>query len=573
MIAACISAWLLTAPGGAAGQGQARPARVVIAGRVYTGTPPAQVAEGRVWGPVAPLVALWGGEIVGCATGPRVEFTIRDGRAAVVEAGRSRIRLDGQDVALPVAPRLAGQHLYAPLGALFGALGARVRESAAEGSFAAAARLRQMQFLRGPDSLVVRLVTNAPVSGALHRLDDPPRAYVDLRGLSLDRPEGEQYLGTGEAWRLRWGQNESAASARFVVDLRGWRPVRWVPTTEGGRLEVGPVTGAEEPFRPQRPRIQTVEIAERPAESGRVIVRLSGPAQSTWEIARRPYSVILSLPDAVGAPFTQRGEPEGMIREVTVQSGGAAGTQVAIRLGWALRVAVSTDAGEQEITVALERGTLAGKRLVIDPGHGGRDPGAQARGLKEKDINLAVATLLTARLSAAGALAIMTRDSDVYVPLEDRPRLATALGADAFVSVHCNAMERPNRNYGTEAYYYTPQSRLLASMLQDALVGGLGRRDNGVRQRRFAVLWRSQQPCALVELMYLDWDAEGDLLRRPEVQQAAAEALFRAIRGYFEGVPLSEEGTWPVEPPFLMATGREKPQSGAALNALSAAGR
>jgi N-acetylmuramoyl-L-alanine amidase len=110
--------------------------------------------------------------------------------------------------------------------------------------------------------------------------------------------------------------------------------------------------------------------------------------------------------------------------------------------------------------------------------------------------------------------------------------------ADVFVSVHCNAMPRPNQHHGTESYYYTPQSQMLAHVLQRSLVGGLGRRDNGVRQRRFAVLWRPQQPAALVELMYLNHDAEHALLRTPEVQERAVEALFDGLRGYFEGMPL-----------------------------------
>jgi N-acetylmuramoyl-L-alanine amidase len=502
-----------------------------------------------------------------------VEFTTAEGRTVVVEAGDNKLKLEGREIPLPVAPRLGGRYLYAPLSALFTALGARVRESAAQGAFSAAAVLRQVQFLRGQDSVVVRLVTSAPITGSLHRMADPPRVYVDVRGLALDPQEGEHYLGAGGAWRLRWSQIDSgSATARFVVDLCAPRSACWVAAADGGRLEVGTISGAEQVFLPERPRLESVELVNQPGESGRVVVRLSAPAEFSWEITRRPYDLLLSLPDVVAASLTRTAEPNAVIRGVEVRPRGAHGAEVAVRLGWVMRFSMCADPAGREITVVLQRGVLAGKRIVIDPGHGGRDPGAQARGLNEKDINLAVATALAARLGAAGAIVLMTRDSDVYVPLADRPRLATAVGADAFVSVHCNAMERANRNYGTEAYFYTPQSRLLADMLQDSLVAGLGRRDNGVRQRRFAVLWRSQQPCALVELMYLDWDAEGDLLRRPEVQEQAAEALFRAIQGYFEGVALSPEGSWPVGPPLLMATGGEKKEAGAVLNAAPAMG-
>jgi N-acetylmuramoyl-L-alanine amidase len=211
-----------------------------------------------------------------------------------------------------------------------------------------------------------------------------------------------------------------------------------------------------------------------------------------------------------------------------------------------MRPAVEADRTGREITLTLRRDTLAGKRLVIDPGHGGKDSGAKGCGLQEKDITLLVATDLITKLTEAGALAFLTRDRDVFIPLPERPRLATVLGADAFVSIHCNAGDRPNQGHGTEAYYYTPQSLLLADMLQDSLVAGLGRRDNGVRQRHFAVLWRSPTPSSLVELMYIDCTGEGQLLCRPAVQQAAAQALFEALRAYFEGVQLTPEGEWPA---------------------------
>ncbi len=552
--AICVAA--LVGLAAAAAHAQTRPARVVVAGQVYTGAPAAQVTDGRTWGPVAPLAKLWGARLLGPETGPRLELVTSEGRRVVVEAGQSRLRLDDREVALPASPRLGGAHLYAPLAPLFSALGARVREAPEQGLFVAAAVLRDIQFLLSPAGLVVRLIANAPLSGVPRRLADPERVYVDLPGLALEPPPGELYVGASGVWRLRYSQfKPESFTARFVLDLRDRQPARWTPAPDGGCLELGTLTGKELPFTPERPRVKSVELLNQPGESGQAVIRLSGPVEFTWEVSRCPYGITFTLPDAVASPLCRTAAPDALVRGAEVLPAADHGVKVAVSFGWAMRCAVSADAAAQEITVRLKRDTLAGKRLVVDPGHGGRDPGAQARGLNEKDINLAVATELVSRLAAAGAVPFLTRDSDVFVPLAERPRLATALEADAFVSVHCNAMERPNLNHGTEAYYYTPQSCLLATMLQDSLVAGLGRRDNGVRQRRFAVLWRSQQPCALVELMYLDWDAEGDLLRLPEVQHLAAGSLFNALRAYFEGLPLTPEGSWPSNrPPLFMGT-------------------
>ncbi len=526
---------------------QTTPVRVLIAGRAYTGTPPAQLVGGEVWGPVAPLVRLWGARLIGPETGPRVELRTADGRGLVISTAKPHLLVEGREVALAQPPRLgAGGHLYAPLAPLFSAMGARVSQPTGKPLFLGAATVRKLEFLRGSTGLVVRLVTTAPVQGTVQRLADPDRAYIDLPGLAVTPAESVEYLGVGGVWRLRWSQFDAESfTARFVLDLREAQPVRWVATPDGGRLEVGSVTGDEEPFVPERPRLESVSLAGGPDGEERAVLRLSAPAEFTYTADRNPYRLTLNFPYAQAVPFSTRGALSGLIRSAEVCPRGDRGVDVVLSFGWALRYSVQVSPEGQELTVSLRRDLLAGKRIVVDPGHGGRDPGAQARGLKEKDVNFAVARLLVARLGAAGAIPLLTRDSDVYVPLEERPRLATALEADAFVSIHCNAMPRPNMNHGTESYYFTPQSRQLANLLQDSLCAGLGRRDNGVRQRRFAVLWRSQQPCALVELMYLDWDAEGSLLRLPQVQQNAAEAVFTALRAYFEGMPLTPEGCWP----------------------------
>ena len=158
--------------------------------------------------------------------------------------------------------------------------------------------------------------------------------------------------------------------------------------------------------------------------------------------------------------------------------------------------------------------------------------------MKEKDINLAVARDLAARLAAAGAIPLLTRDGDYDVPLFQRPVVADAQGAALFLSIHNNALDRPNRWHGTESYWWTPQSQVLALLLHRSLVAGLGRRDNGVKQHRYGVLWPSSRPSALVELMYLDSDEERALLVQPRVQQRAADALLAGLRAYFgEVVP------------------------------------
>jgi len=541
IVAGVLLSGFLTLSGSGA-LGQAKPARVIVAGKVFTGAPAARVSGNLIWGPVGPLARMLGAQVTASPDHRRLEIVTSAGERLALQVGEALVHFGEQSVRLEAAPVLAAGHLVAPLPRLLELLGARVRSSPARGLLVADAVLRGLEFRGGEAGLAVCLQTSAPVTGVVRYLEAPTRAYLDLRGLDLGRPEGEAYLGAAGVWRLRWGQSrDEAAVSRFVLDLQRRQTVRWVPLAEGGRLEVGSLTGDEPPFVPERPRLEAVILDNEPGQRARLALRFTRPVDFTWELSRRPYAVILRFPDALGEPASRSGPPEALIPEVrSVPGAGDHGLEVRATLGWLMRLEVAADPGSREITVSMRRDSLAGKRIVIDPGHGGKDPGAQFRGLREKDVNLEVAIELAGLLRAAGALAFLTRDSDVFVPLPERPRLATALNADAFVSIHCNAMERPNLWHGIESYYFTPQSQMLAFVLQESLVRALQRRDNGVRQRQFAVLWRSQQPCALAELMYLDWDAENALLRRPEVRRQAAAALFTALRGYFEGFPLSE---------------------------------
>ncbi len=188
---------------------------------------------------------------------------------------------------------------------------------------------------------------------------------------------------------------------------------------------------------------------------------------------------------------------------------------------------------------------------MVDPGHGGEDTGARGRRLGEKEVNLDVAVQVVQKLLSEDCLALLTRDGDVAVDLFDRPRLAQQAGVDAFVSIHCNAMPQRDTNWGTETYYYTPQSKMLAVILHQELLRALGRKDNGVRRARFVVIRETDIPSVLVELMYLNHRDEEELLALPEVRAAAAQAIVRGLRQYYEGQP--ELQTVPEQPTAAQA--------------------
>lgn len=182
--------------------------------------------------------------------------------------------------------------------------------------------------------------------------------------------------------------------------------------------------------------------------------------------------------------------------------------------------------------------SLAGKTIVIDPGHGGKDPGAIGpSGIREKDVVLPVAQNLYQRLVAAGANPILTRSTDEFIDLVPRADLANRNNADLFLSVHANSASAAAAK-GIEVYSYinatSPEGSKLAKSVQKNLVKNLGSYDRGTHTANFSVLRNSKMPSALAELGFISNPQEEKLLNDPSFQQKAADALFQGILGYYQ---------------------------------------
>lgn len=179
-------------------------------------------------------------------------------------------------------------------------------------------------------------------------------------------------------------------------------------------------------------------------------------------------------------------------------------------------------------------GALAGKVIVIDPGHGGMDPGAvgiSGRTLEKYNV-IWIARDLKALLEKAGAKVIMTREGDNYLSLDARARLANQRGAHIFVSIHNDAnLNRQIR--GTTTYLYDAASRPLAASVQRELVRALGSNDIGVRQAPFYVIRKTQMPAILVEVGFMTNVNEEKLLVDPSYRLRAARGIYHGIVNYF----------------------------------------
>jgi len=170
-------------------------------------------------------------------------------------------------------------------------------------------------------------------------------------------------------------------------------------------------------------------------------------------------------------------------------------------------------------------------KIMIDAGHGGKDPGAIGpTGLREKDVNLPVATKIAELLKAAGVLVRMTRSSDDYVELKDRAAAANNWGADYFVSIHCNSFTSPTA-HGTETYCYKfgGKGEALAKAIQNELIAVTNRTSRGVKEGNFYVLRETKMPAVLTEMAFISNPEEEKLLASTEFQDKCALAIAKGI--------------------------------------------
>jgi N-acetylmuramoyl-L-alanine amidase len=235
----------------------------------------------------------------------------------------------------------------------------------------------------------------------------------------------------------------------------------------------------------------------------------------------------------------------------------------------------ATVAGSPVERVTASAFPLAVKRVVLDAGHGGTDPGATAAQLLEKEITLDINRRLRTLLERDGFDVVVTRDADRTIALKERARLANESRSDIFVSIHVNAIVKHTASRGIETYYLGAtndpkltalaaaenrvsgysvgdmrnllegiyadargnESQALANAVQKNLYGTLRREDPrlenwGVKRAPFLVLVATDMPAILAEVGCISNEKEAAMLRRPEYRQTIAGALFAGIRAY-----------------------------------------
>ena len=174
--------------------------------------------------------------------------------------------------------------------------------------------------------------------------------------------------------------------------------------------------------------------------------------------------------------------------------------------------------------------------VAIDPGHGGRDPGAVGiGGLQEKSVVFPVSMRVAQILREAGVDVVMTRSDDRTLDLQPRVDIANNANATIFLSIHANAisLSRPDVN-GVETYYYSDSGRRLAEIIHANVLPASGLGNRGVKQARFYVLRNTAMPAALLEMGFVTGQVDAPKLRDPAWQERMAQAIAQGILQYLQ---------------------------------------
>lgn len=320
--------------------------------------------------------------------------------------------------------------------------------------------------------------------------------------------------------------------------------------------------------------IKAIRLGQRPENSTRVVIELAGEPRYTVFTLYDPYRLVIDFERKESSP------PRAPTVPAPVSPPAPLPAKPPTPSIMPVPVAPSRNS-DGTFSLARQLG-LGISRIVIDPGHGGHDPGAQAAGLTEANLVLDVAQRLEALLrKEPGVEVALTRRTDVFIPLEERTAIANRDSADLFLSIHANA-SRNRRANGVETYYLNfatnpeaeavaarensasgrtmhslpdivqaialnnklDESRDLARMVQDAMIRRLkpqyrSVRSLGVKQAPFVVLIGAQMPSVLAEVSFITNKTELSLLRKATYRQRIAQALFDAVMRYQKSLKTS----------------------------------
>jgi len=382
---------------------------------------------------------------------------------------------------------------------------------------------------RNPSALTFQITLPISLSFETGILTNPQRAFVDIKGAHLYPAKIEEEIG--DNLKMRVAQRSiSPDIVRFVIDLPPSPPKVEFSPSPSKQIKI---------FLPSilSGKGSWLEAIELKKVDGAVVacLRLTQLSEYKTLLLKNPPRLAIDITPSYFSPSLSAPETLPPISQVRWSQ--FSKDPPTVRVVFDLERETGVDIRSKPSLIEIKFGSfferdlrkLEGLRIVIDPGHGGSEPGAiGASGLKEKDINLDIAKRIKKLLPSV----LLTREDDVDVSLQGRVDFATRMNADVFISIHNNSLPKA-QGTGTETYYFREDSLELAQYIHKALISKLGLPDGGVRRRGFYVIKNSPCPSVLIEGAYMSNPEEEKLLASEDFRQKIAEAVVEGLKQYF----------------------------------------
>lgn len=531
---------------------------IVINGETVAADEPPRIVNDRTLVPIRVISEYLGADVEWEEEAQQVHITWGDRNISLI-IGEKRAWVDGEPVDLDVAPQIMATatigRTMVPLRFAGEALGAHVGWDGDTRTVTVArggSTLMAVEYLETAGGGVPVIRVQGPVQPKAFPLPEPDRLVVDFphTQLSFDGPQVVP-VDDGPVHRIRVAQFE-AGTARVVLDLK--EPIDYRLHQAGDIWQV--LLGAAAPV-PQPGQEPGHDGGDRPVltdiswddEEGSPRLHLTEALPEAVAVQQEGRELIIDLPGTrLGLSPGRQEVGLGPIQAITIEGDpDQPSTQLIVHLAEPRPHQVLSYGEGNQVTIAFAHAgdnpgdgpsnanhPLRGRLVVVDPGHGGRDPGSTSGRVYEKHLTLTTARELADLLTAVGARVFLTRTGDVEVDKYDRAYMANELGADVFVSIHFNAFIRPDMA-GTETFHHASSQagERLARLVHNALRRELGRPDRGVRTADFVVLRETAMPAVLVEALYLTNPEEEAMAADPAVQRRIAQAILDGLTQFF----------------------------------------
>lgn len=522
------------------------PTRVVVLGETFADLPVFWNTE-EPFAPVGDWISAL--KIRWVVKGEGIEFETPNRFKFFWTKGATNVAVNGHDI--EVTPlRLQDDVFLVPLVSLARVLGLTVIVNPERKVVKLASPLKGIEASRMELGWLVSLTFGYPLPGFPKTgvLRQPDRAYADFTGAALSSVSLPNLQDSTPLTGFRLGQfSVDPLIVRFVAD-------------SAAPISIG-VAGRELTSEgSERWHLILQPVDKRPQWLGQILVRENNPTRAVFLLLgwlgselkfwREETTLTVTLPTkpVFASDLTTHDDGlVGLVKKAFLESDERE-TKLVVELCEPVNAywKLESDLGIAVIVELAPQSPKQFRLIVVDAGHGGKDPGAispprpSKSRLIEKELTLDIAFRLKRLLEQVGYKVLMTRTDDIYVPLPDRVAIANGAQAHAFVSVHLNSYPQPGGQWGTEVYYWTPQSYPLAESVYRHLLALLGRKGNGIRQRQFYVIRHTSMPSVLVEACYLNHPEEEELLRSEDFRERIALAICRGIMEFFGDLRILE---------------------------------